>query len=232
MPESRIINGVKVNAFRDFDHIIDCVYERKAILIALNSDKLYYCQDNLKSIINNNIGYCDGIGAVWALKRKGIKNVKKIAGCELWLEVIKNNPYGSFYFVGAEESVIKNTIQKLKIEFPNINIVGYRNGFIKDDDERYKLIEDIVIKKPSFLFVAMGSPKQEYLLNEIHKKINIPMMGLGGSFNVYTGKVKRAPKWMLKLNLETLYRYFFASISFKRVKSDWKFLYLLLMNKI
>lgn len=232
MPESRIINGVKVNAFGDFDHIIDCVYERKAILIALNSDKLYYSQDNLKSIINNNIGYCDGIGAVWALKKKGIKNVKKIAGCELWLEVIKNNPNGSFYFVGAEESVIQNTIQKLKIEFPNINIVGYRNGFIKNDDEKYMLIEDIVIKKPSFLFVAMGSPKQEYLLNEIHEKINIPMMGLGGSFNVYTGKVKRAPKWMLKLNLETLYRYFFASISFKRVKSDWKFLYLLLMNKI
>lgn len=230
--EQAIINGLRVYKFDGFDDIIQCAIQSKSILVALNSDKLYYSQQKLKDIVNTNIGYCDGIGAVWALGKKGVKGAVKIAGCDLWLEIIKRFPSAGYYLIGAEEEVVNKVVEKLHVEFPGINIVGFRNGFLKSDSEKDRLLEDIREKKPDFVFVAMGSPKQEYLLEEIHRIHPIPMMGLGGSFNVYSGKVKRAPQWMINLKIETLYRYLFNKISFKRVKSDFRFLYMLVFNKL
>ncbi len=230
--EQAIINGIRVYKFDGFDDIIQYTVRNKSILVALNSDKLYYSQQKLKDIVNTNIGYCDGIGAVWALGKKGVKGAVKIAGCDLWLEIIKRFPSASYYLIGAEEEVIHKVVERLSLEFPGLNIVGFRNGFLKSDSEKDRLLEDIQAKRPDFVFVAMGSPKQEYLLEEIHHVHPVPMMGLGGSFNVYSGKVKRAPQWMINLKIETLYRYLFNKISFKRVKSDFRFLYMLVFNKL
>lgn len=225
------INGIRLYSFTGFKELINCATSTKAILIALNSDKLCYCDDKLKQIINENIGYPDGIGAVWALKRKGLNSIK-LAGCELWLEIIQQYPSSSYYLIGAEQEVIDKAVEKLKKEYPSINICGYRNGFFKEGEEKSKLIKDVKEKKPNFVFVAMGSPKQEYFLYELHKEYCVPMLGLGGSFNVYSGKVKRAPQWMINLNMETLYRYFFNRIKLQRIKSDIKFLFALILNKL
>ena len=227
-----MINGVRTLKFDGFDDIIQCALQTQAILVALNSDKLYYSDPRLKQIINNNIGYCDGVGAVWALSKKGVKGAVKIAGCELWLEIIKRYPTKKYYLIGAEETVIVEVVKRLKLEFPHINIVGFRNGFLKSEKEKETLIKNIVTQQPDFVFVAMGSPKQEYILEEIHKIYPVPMMGLGGSFNVFSGKAKRAPKWMITMKMESLYRYLFNKISFKRIKSDFKFMYMLISNKL
>ena len=66
-PEFRVLNGIKVYSFSGFDDIIDAAVSTRSIMVACNSDKLYYSQQRLKDIINANIGYCDGVGAVWAL---------------------------------------------------------------------------------------------------------------------------------------------------------------------
>lgn len=202
------VNGVKVHAFTDFGELIDFVSGKKGILVAINAEKLLHATEQTRAIINRNIGYCDGIGAVIAMRKKGKKKAKKLPGCELWLKIVKTlAPQGkSFFLVGGKEEVIRGTVDKLRAEFPSINIVGWRNGYISSDEERMALISDIAEKKPDVVFVAMGSPKQELLMEEMLERHKAIYQGLGGSFDVYVGKVKRAPRWWVEHDLEFAYR--------------------------
>ena len=233
MPESRIINGVKVNGFNSKEDIINYAFANKGILVAVNAEKIINATDKTRQIINNNISYPDGIGAVMALKHKGYKNAVKIPGCELWLDIVKSSyKEKSFYLVGGTEDTIQNTKTKLLEDFEGINIIGYRNGYIKTEEEKLKLIEDIELKKPDIVFVAMGSPKQELLMQEMLEKHKAVYQGLGGSFDVYIGKVERAPEWWLKNNLEWAYRIFKQPTRIKRQISLLKFLFLLKIGKL
>ena len=211
------INGVDIFPFSSREELMDYVDKNKSILIAINAEKVMNATDQTRAIINSNIGYCDGVGAVWALKQKGAKNVVKIPGCELWLNIIKRyHDSKSFYLIGGKQEVIDSTIAKLRQEYPEINILGYRNGYLKNDDERNALINDVVDKKPEVVFVAMGSPKQELLMGEMQKRHKAIYQGLGGSFDVYTGNAQRAPKWWLDHNLEFAHRFFTNPKRFKR----------------
>lgn len=202
------INGVDICPFSSRDELMDYVDKNKSILIAINAEKLMNATDQTRAIINSNIGYCDGVGAVWALKQKGARNVVKIPGCELWLNIVKRyHSCKSFYLIGGKQEVIDSTIYNLKHEYPDINILGYRNGYLENNDERAELIDDVVEKKPDVVFVAMGSPKQELLMGEMQKRHKAIYQGLGGSFDVYTGNAQRAPKWWLDHNLEFAYRF-------------------------
>lgn len=204
-------NGVKIYPFSSADELIDFVDKEKGILVATNAEKILLATDQTKQIINDNIGYCDGEGAVRALKRHGLKQVARIAGCDLWLKIIERKyPQGaSFYLVGTTEEIIQETVAKLQTEYPNINIVNFRNGFLKTDEERQALIDDIAEKKPDCVFVAMGSPRQEILMAEMLQRHRAIYQGLGGSFNVYTGHTARAPKWWQDHGLEFAYRLLF-----------------------
>lgn len=209
MQDNRVeLNGVKVHPFRSFDELLNYVTGRKGILVAINAEKILHATDQTRNIINRNIGYCDGIGAVMALNKRGYKDVAKIPGCELWLKIISAlyKEGKSFYLVGGKPEVIEATVAKLKDEFVGINISNYRDGYIKSDDEKLLLIENIANRKPDVVFVAMGSPKQELLMEEMSQKHQAIYQGLGGSFDVYTGTVERAPEWWVKHNLEWAYR--------------------------
>lgn len=233
MPESRIINGVKVNGFNSKEDIINYAFTNKGILVAVNAEKIINATDKTRQIINNNISYPDGIGAVMALKHKGYKKAVKIPGCELWLDIVKSSYKDkSFYLIGGTEDTIQNTMTKLLEDFEGINILGYRNGYIKTEEEKLKLIEDIELKKPDIVFVAMGSPKQELLMQEMLEKHKAVYQGLGGSFDVYIGKVERAPEWWLKHNLEWAYRLLKQPTRIKRQTSLLKFLFLLKIGKL
>ena len=187
--------------------LIGYAFKNKSILVAVNAEKILKSTKETQDIINRNIGYPDGVGAVWALQKKGIKDVVKIPGCELWLDIIQQHVSDkSFYLVGGKEEIIQETVSKLKTDYPEISVVGYRNGYIQSEEEKQALIEDIAAKKPDVVFVAMGSPKQELLMEEMSKVHPAVYQGLGGSFDVYTGNVKRAPKWWVKNNLEWAYR--------------------------
>jgi len=203
------INGVDICPFSSRDELIEYVDQNKSILVAINAEKVMNATSQTREIINNNIGYCDGVGAVWALRQKGAKEVVKIPGCELWLDIVKRyHDSKSFYLVGGKQEVIDETVKKLKANYQELNIVGYRNGYLNDDTERNALIDDVATKKPDVVFVAMGSPKQELLMGEMQKRHKAIYQGLGGSFDVYTGKSQRAPKWWLDHNLEFAHRFF------------------------
>ncbi len=228
------INGVGIYSFASFDKLLSYVQTNKGILVAINAEKILHATEQTRNIINRNIGYCDGIGAVLALKKRGIKNVVKIPGCELWLKIVAAMaPQGkTFYLVGGKQEVIDATVQKLRQEYPGINIAGYRNGYIKSDEEKMALLDDIADKKPDVVFVAMGSPKQELLMEEMQKRHAAIYQGLGGSFDVYTGNVQRAPKWWVNHNLEFAYRLIKQPSRIKRQIHLVRFLILVLVGRI
>lgn len=226
------LNGVKVYPFTSAKELLDFVDERKGLLVAVNAEKVMKANEQIRSIINNNIGYADGAGVKVAMHKKGYKDVVRIAGCDLWLEIIRqSHQEKTFYLVGGKQEVIDETIGKLKKEFPGIKILGYRNGYIKTKEERTALIEDVVTKKPDVVFIAMGSPKQEILMSEMMKEHKAIYQGLGGSFDVYTGRVKRAPKWWQEHNMEFLYRFLKQPQRFRREYYRLKFLLWLLIGK-
>lgn len=201
------LRGVEVYPFSSVEEIINFADENKGILVAVNAEKILNANEITRPIINNNIGYCDGSGAVLGVKQKGCENACKIAGCELWLHIIARfHSQKSFYLIGAKPQVIDEVVAKLKVEYPDINIVGYRDGYIKTDEEREAVIADVVEKKPDVVFVAMGSPKQEILMSDMLKRHKAIYQGLGGSFDVYSGHQKRAPKWWIDHNMEFAYR--------------------------
>ena len=127
---SKVVNGVKVYAPKSREALIEYSIKHQKILVAINAEKILHATDESRDIINRNLGYPDGVGAVWALKKKGIKEVVKIPGCELWLNIIKKHYKAkSFYLLGGKQAVIENTVIKLKAQFEGIYICNFRNGY-------------------------------------------------------------------------------------------------------
>lgn len=234
MKDNRIsLNNVKVHPFASDKELLQYAFSNKGLLIAINAEKILHATEQTRAIINRNIGYCDGFGAVIAMRQHGCKNVVKIPGCELWLKIVEATfKEKSFYLIGGKQEVIEKTVIKLRNDFPSIKIVNYRNGYITTEEEKFALIADVTNKKPDIVFVAMGSPKQELLMEEMLKKHQAIYQGLGGSFDVYTGNVKRAPKWLLDHNLEFAYRLVMQPSRIKRQFYLLKFLLLVKLGKI
>ncbi|MBR5087615.1 MAG: WecB/TagA/CpsF family glycosyltransferase [Muribaculaceae bacterium] len=227
------IDGVNIYPFSSTEQLIKYIDNHKVMLVAVNAEKILHANDLSRELINNNIGYCDGIFSVLALKKKGVKDVVKIPGCELWLEIVEHfHNSKSFYLVGAKQEVIDATVSRLKDEYMGLNIVGYRNGYLNTEEEKKALIDDIAEKKPDVVFVAMGSPKQELLMSEMQQRHKAIYQGLGGSFDVYTGNVKRAPKWWVDHKVEFAYRLFKEPRRIKRQLPLVKMAIKLLFKKI
>lgn len=203
----QFINGIKTFIPNSNNELIDHAIENKKILFAINAEKIIKSSNSQKSIINKNFGYPDGIGAVWELRKRGFKNVKKIAGCDLWLGIVDRYYLSkSFYLIGARQDIIEKTAKKLRKQYGGIKIINYRNGYFDNKEDYESLYEDIVRNKPDIIFVAMGSPIQEKLIINLQNLHEATYMGLGGSFDIYAGKLKRAPDIFINLNLEWAFR--------------------------
>ena len=164
MKQAVILNK-RIFAFESKKDLLSYLSGKTGILVALNAEKLNKADPELDRLINANIGYPDGIGAVWALRRKGLK-ATKIAGAEFWLDIIRHySASRSFYLIGSAPEVIETTIKKLRSEFPKIQIKGYRDGYLKEGDKEL-LIDDLIALKPAVVYVAMGTQKQEFLMGE------------------------------------------------------------------
>ncbi len=219
-----MLGGIGVCPFGSDAELLDYVDHRKGILVAVNAEKVMNADDRLRAIINDNIGYCDGAGAVKGLKRKGAKRVVRIPGCELWLKIIaRHYKDGRFYFVGSTDEVVAGVVEKLRREFEGIDIVGWRNGFIADQEQREALIADIEAKAPDYVFVAMGSPRQEYLMAEMQQRHAAVYQGLGGSFDLYMGNFKRAPRLLQRVGCEWVWRFVAQPTRIKRVGTYLRF---------
>ena len=140
-----MLNGVGVYPFRSDKEILDFVSKRKGVLVAINALKILNATDETRQLINRNIGYCDGVGAQLALRKKGEKDVVKIPGCELWLKIVAAfYKQKTFYLVGGKQTVIEKCVAKLKEDFLGIHLVGYRNGYLTDEADHHSLLADLV----------------------------------------------------------------------------------------
>lgn len=201
-----IIDGKEILLCTRKELLKIAVQEQK-ILVSLNANILMKVDARFNEIVNNNIGYADGIGAVWAVKRFYPKaNIEKIPGVEFWLDILENMNNKKLYLIGGTQQVIEKVVQKCGLDFPDVKLVGFRNGFIKSDEERRELYNDIVFSKPDIVVIAMGQPIQEYLAQDLFALHRALYLCVGGSFDVYVGIKRRAPKLMINIGLEWLYR--------------------------
>lgn len=205
--ESIYMNGIKTYCFSSREKLIEYALNEKKSLLAVNAEKILHATPLSRNLFERSIGFSDGVGAVWALRKKGFKEAVKIPGCELWLDIIRHTYTScSFYLIGSTTEVVTATVEKLRHDFPGIRILNFRDGYIRSGEERQELISNVKVLRPDVVFVAMGSPKQEELIDELLAVHPAVYQGLGGSFDVYTGKVKRAPEWWVRNNLEWAYR--------------------------
>lgn len=179
--------------------------------VVVNVAKLVYAQkDNeLKEIINAcPLINVDGAGIVLGAKFLGVDIPERVAGIDLMDKLIEYSAQNGYrpYFFGAQEEIVKSVVEIYQEKYPQLEIAGYRNGYYTEAEES-ELVENIKNSKADILFVAMGSPKKEIFLSKYSKVMEVPFtMGVGGSFDVVAGKVKRAPVWMQRLHSEWLYR--------------------------
>ena len=150
----------------------------------------------------------DGAGTVWAGRTLGHQVPERVAGFDLFLELLREGAQRGtkFFLFGAAPGIAEAAAQKAAEIAPGVQIVGTRNGYFTQADEP-EIIRQINGSGAQVLFAALGAPKQEFWLEE-HRDALAPALrvGLGGSFDVLAGKMERAPKWMQEASLEWLFR--------------------------
>lgn len=170
----------------------------------------------------------DGVGTQISAKILKTPVEEKIAGIELMKEIIKDceNTGKGIYLLGSSQENLKSCIVNLIRDYPDLNIVGYKNGFF-DMDNPKEILEEIKEKEPYAVFVAMGCPRQESFIvkymDELPAKV---FMGVGGSFDVIAEKVNRAPKWMINIGMEWFYRVAKEPWRIKRLGSIPRFIFM------
>ncbi|WP_317912523.1 WecB/TagA/CpsF family glycosyltransferase [Carnobacterium maltaromaticum] len=180
--------------------------------VVINASKINLMRKNewLKTIINDcPLINADGQSIVWAGRFLGYNIPERVTGIDLFSKLIEKAAKDGLrvYYFGGEEKIVKKVVQLHQEEYPELRIVGFRNGYFKES-ESSKIAQEICDSKADILFVAFSSPKKEFWIHKYKEKMNIPFsMGVGGSFDVIAGRTKRAPKWMQKYGLEWFYRF-------------------------
>jgi N-acetylglucosaminyldiphosphoundecaprenol N-acetyl-beta-D-mannosaminyltransferase len=175
----------------------------------------------------------DGVGTVLASKLAGSPVKEKLAGIEVMESIIQRcaEEGQGIYLLGAKEEVVAACAEKLKSKYPGIKIAGWHNGYF-DIDSCNDIISDIKEKKPKAIFVAMGSPRQDrFILKYMDQLPCRIFMGVGGSFDVISGNIRRAPKWIINIGMEWLYRVSKEPWRLKRLSSIPKFLTAVLLHR-
>lgn len=148
----------------------------------------------------------DGIGVLLSAKIQGRLFKERVAGIDFASALISRlaESGGSLFLFGSAPGVAEKAAENIEKDFEGIKILGVNDGYTYDKSELIKKINSL---SPDFLLCCLGSPKQELWMLENKAKLRVGIMaGLGGSLDVFSGNIKRAPKLMRKLGLEWLYR--------------------------
>lgn len=180
--------------------------------VVVNVDKLVKAQKDpeLRQIINDcALINADGMPVVWASRLLGKPLKERVAGVDLFDALMKRSADKGWrvYLLGAKEEIVSKVRDIYAQRYPRLVFAGYRNGYWKPEQEQ-SVVDEITAARADLLFVAISSPKKEQFLGAYQAQMKIPFaMGVGGTFDVFAGKVKRAPVWMQKTGLEWFYRF-------------------------
>ncbi|MBB6631225.1 WecB/TagA/CpsF family glycosyltransferase [Clostridium algidicarnis] len=231
-----IYSGYKKEILNDIEEIVSsegCVH-----IVSGNPEVLYQglfekpLYENFTS--KRSLIIPDGVGVIFSAKVKGLKVKEKIAGIEVMQDIISycNRKNKSIYLLGSKDSIVRKCKINIEATYKDINVVGYKDGYF-DLDNCDDIIEDINKCNPDVLFVAMGCPRQERFIIKHMDKLHCKLfMGVGGSFDILAGELKRAPKWMITFGIEWLYRILKEPFRIKRMKSIPKFMIRAIIGKV
>ncbi|MEO7559183.1 MAG: WecB/TagA/CpsF family glycosyltransferase [Nitrosospira sp.] len=205
--------------------------------VVVNVDKLVKASRDveLRRIINAcPLINVDGMPVVWASRLLGKPLKERVAGVDLFESLMKRSAEKGWrvYLLGAREEVVSGVKQVYMRKYPGLTVAGYRNGYWKPEEEA-EVVEQIKAAQADLLFVAISSPMKEHFLGRYQAELKIPFaMGVGGTFDVVVGKVKRAPVWMQDAGLEWFYRFLQEPRRmFKRYFIDDMFFFWLLLKE-
>jgi len=160
-----------------------------------------------QSVTECDIINIDGMGVVWGARFLGHDVSERVAGVDLFHELNAMAEKEGFpvFYLGAKDEIVSKTALIMKKGHPNLRIAGYHHGYFWDAEEA--IVEEIRKSGAKLLFVAITSPKKENFINKWKDQLGVDsVMGVGGTFDVVAGKVKRAPMWMQRCGLEWFYR--------------------------
>lgn len=178
--------------------------------VVVNVAKLVNMRDDpelRESVRSCDIINIDGMGVVLGARFLGYSVPERVAGVDLFHELLEMSAANKFsvFLLGATDEVVSTTALKAKALYPSLEIAGYHHGYFWDDEAA--LVEKIRTSGAQLLFVAITSPMKENFINRWRDQLGVTfVMGVGGTFDVVAGKVKRAPLWMQNYGLEWLYR--------------------------
>lgn len=231
------ILGYKVFA-SDIETCVDTIFSYDKVHIVSGNPEVLYTGLNDQELYNNftsnsTLIIPDGVGTQISGKILKTPVEEKIAGIELMKKIISKceNSNKGIYLLGTNEENLNGCVANILRDYPNVNIVGYHDGFF-DLDNPKEILDEIKEKKPLALFVAMGCPRQEKFIVKYMDKLPCKIyMGVGGSFDVIAEKVNRAPKWMINIGMEWAYRVAKEPWRIKRLGSIPKFLWIVTKNR-
>lgn len=185
--------------------------DRTRLVLTPNPEIIFAAQrdDELRSILSEaDLAVPDGAGVVWAarLLRKPVK--ERVAGIDLMNRLLEAGSRLGWrvYFLGTRQDILDRAVERLKAAFPGLVVVGSHHGYFTPNEER-RVVERIHMAKPDMLFVGMGAPREQRFLWKWRDELGAAVaMGVGGSFDVLGGAVRRAPIWMRRVHLEWLFR--------------------------
>jgi len=191
-------------------------------------------QPEFKNILDQaSLITADSVGIVWAMKRAGLTHPSKVSGVELVDHICRLSADKGYriYFLGAAPGVADLAADHFRLKYPGCNIVGSHDGYFPAESDEL-IAEEVAATKPDFLFVAMGMPRQEKFILKTQAIIGAKVgMGVGGSFDVYSGKTKRAPKIVQKMHMEWLWRLILNPSKISKVKSLPTFFKMVIRSK-
>lgn len=180
--------------------------------VVVNVDKLVKASkdEKLRKIINEcALINADGMPVVWASRLLGKPLKERVAGVDLFEHLMRRAAERGWrvFLLGATEDVVSTVKLTYQGKYPSLKIAGYRNGYWSPAEEA-AVVDLVTAARPDLLFVAISSPKKEAFLGRYQRQMRVPFaMGVGGTFDVAVGKVKRAPAWMQAAGLEWFFRF-------------------------
>lgn len=150
----------------------------------------------------------DGMPIVWASRLNGKSLPERVSGIDVMFDLLRegNKRSWSFYFFGATPEVICSLAERVQVDYPEIRLAGYRDGYFLQAQEE-EIVKEIASSQANILFLGFGSPMKENFVERWRDVFNVNIIhGVGGSFDIYAGKTKRAPAWMQEMGLEWFFR--------------------------
>ena len=209
------MGGVGVDAVTELEALarIEAMIERGGshVMTVVNASKIVLASENerLAGMLERaDLVTADGMSVVWGARLTGGRLPERVTGIDTMHELVRRAAKQGWrvFFLGAKQESVDRAVANLLAEFPALVVAGFRDGYFAGRES--SVVDEVARSRADILFVAMGSPAQEFFIDEHLEALGARFcLGVGGSFDHIAGISKRAPGWMQRAGLEWLYRF-------------------------